>query len=216
MGEKAFIIHEGRGYLNLAGFTYDEYTIDWDYMEAVLRVGIRALDNLKLQKNDRSSGLRVNVLGFADMLEVLKMKYIADKSVDFGDDVAFNIGWMSWKAAMDLANERGPYVGYSDNIDWDFIDKFKIRRRPIRFSEITYIKPDLEIADIAEATPGIEPKSHVGIHYLEKINMCAAWQNWIDGPVECTVFDIPEEKYIDVKEYADEMEIRILRMEDIQ
>tara|TARA_B100000029_G_scaffold516569_1_gene631236 strand:- start:15284 stop:17686 length:2403 start_codon:yes stop_codon:yes gene_type:complete len=149
------------GSINVAKFTNEENNdIDWDKLRECTRNAIHFLDNVvtknqyptkeieELSRNMRRLGL--GVMGLADLLSKLKIKYGSDESFRFSRKLMKFISEVAWKMSEELAENRGtfPY--------WDKSDFAKIGRK-VRNVNCTIIAPTGSIGTIANCSPGIEP-----------------------------------------------------------
>ena len=149
------------GSINVAKFTNNENNdIDWDRLRECTRNAIHFLDNVvtknqyptkeieELSRNMRRLGL--GVMGLADLLSKLEIKYGSEESFRFSRKLMKFISEVAWKMSEELAENRGtfPY--------WDKSDFAKIGRK-VRNVNCTIIAPTGSIGTIANCSPGIEP-----------------------------------------------------------
>ena len=110
------------GSVNLTKFVRDPFTdkatFDWDEYNEVVNVFTRMLDNvveinglpLEGQREAIESKRRhgMGFLGLGSTITMLGMKYGSDESVKFTERVSRELAITGWKAALDLAKEKGP------------------------------------------------------------------------------------------------------------
>ncbi|HUQ09907.1 MAG TPA: LAGLIDADG family homing endonuclease, partial [Steroidobacteraceae bacterium] len=110
------------GSVNLTRFVKNAFTdfaeFDWNEYREVVKVFTRMLDNvveingLPLEKQ-RGEIMRkrrhgMGFLGLGSTITCLGMKYGAEDSIKFTEDVSREMAVAGWEAALDLAKEKGP------------------------------------------------------------------------------------------------------------
>ncbi|KAF0191878.1 MAG: ribonucleoside-diphosphate reductase alpha chain [Gammaproteobacteria bacterium] len=110
------------GSVNLTKFVRDPFTehawFDWDEYRRVVATFTRMLDNvveinglpLERQREEILGKRRhgMGYLGLGSTLTMLGMKYGSPPSLEFTDSVTRELAVTGWKAALDLAREKGP------------------------------------------------------------------------------------------------------------
>lgn len=110
------------GSVNLTKFVRDPFTeqawFDWEEYRRVVATFTRMLDNvveinglpLERQREEILGKRRhgMGYLGLGSTLTMLGMKYGSDPSLEFTDNVTRELAVTGWKAALDLAREKGP------------------------------------------------------------------------------------------------------------
>jgi ribonucleoside-diphosphate reductase alpha chain len=110
------------GSVNLTRFVKNAFTdfaeFDWNEYREVVKVFTRMLDNvveinglpLEQQRNEilRKRRHGMGFLGLGSTITCLGMKYGAEDSVKFTEDVSREMAVAGWEAALDLAKEKGP------------------------------------------------------------------------------------------------------------
>ncbi len=110
------------GSINLTRFVKNPFTdkarFDWSKFKKVVRIFTRMLDNvveinglpLEGQREAILSKRRhgMGYLGLGSTLTMLRKKYGSKDSVEFTDKVSRELAVEGWKAALDLAKEKGP------------------------------------------------------------------------------------------------------------
>ncbi|MBI3635001.1 MAG: vitamin B12-dependent ribonucleotide reductase [Candidatus Rokubacteria bacterium] len=164
-GEQPLLPNEAcnLGSLNVARFARQseggEWSLDWDEMERVVRLGVRFLDDViemnpyplpeidQTVKANRRIGL--GIMGWADLLFMLGIPYDSQEAIDLGDRLMSFVKETSHDQCAKLAEERGPFPNWSRSI-------YK-NGRPMRNSTVTTIAPTGTISMIAGCSSGIEP-----------------------------------------------------------
>jgi ribonucleoside-diphosphate reductase alpha chain len=147
------------GSINLANvYSFRKKGIDWSRLERIVKLSVRFLDDVidinyyplpeieRVAKNARFIGL--GVMGWADLLILLGIKYNSDEAIEMAEKVAEFISTKAEEASKDLAKERGHY-------DWWI--STEINPQPIRNAARTTIAPTGSISIIGNTSSGIEP-----------------------------------------------------------
>jgi ribonucleoside-diphosphate reductase alpha chain len=110
------------GSVNLTRFVKNAFTdfaeFDWNEYREVVKVFTRMLDNvceinglpLEQQRREimRKRRHGMGFLGLGSTITCLGMKYGAEDSVKFTEDISREMAVAGWEAALDLAKEKGP------------------------------------------------------------------------------------------------------------
>ena len=108
----------------------------------------------------------LGVMGIADMLIKLGLKYDSEEAIEFCDNLAFVMANSSLKASALLAKEKGAYPKYNQDavLSSDFVlqntnnDVYElIIRHGLRNSQVLTIAPTGSISTMIEVSGGIEP-----------------------------------------------------------
>ena len=167
------------GSLNLSSF-YDGTTNDvaWNKLEATIEVAVRMLDNVidackypdpriyRMAKENRRLGL--GVMGYADLLIKLGLRYDSLEAIEFCHKVGRFIQKAAWEASTFLAKEKGAFPNY----------QYSSLRQETRNCGITCVAPTGTISMVAECSSGIEPRfaplyrknviNSEGIHFVDE------------------------------------------------
>ena len=169
------------GSINLAALVNDSHTLDASLdvssLEKATRCGVRFLDNvlswnegrhpLKEQEEAAVRGRRIGlgVMGLADMLCKLKLKYDSDEGVEFAERTVEKIKLWAYDESADIAAEKGsfPVFDAAKHLENTFFKDFppelieKIETNGLRNVTLLTIPPTGSIAAMAGVTSGIEP-----------------------------------------------------------
>jgi len=163
-GEQPLLPYEAcnLGSINISKFVNKEVTdLDWCSLAETMKLAVRFLDNVidanhfpitqirKVTLGNRKIGL--GIMGFADALILLGIRYNTEKAVEFASKLASFIQKHAHQASEELANERGCFPSWNGSI-WD--TKYN---RPMRNAAVTTIAPTGSISIIADCNGGIEP-----------------------------------------------------------
>lgn len=135
--------------------------IDWDKLRTTVRTCIRFLDDVVEVNNyptkeiddacrsNRKVGL--GVMGWADLLFQLGIKYDSEEALQLARDVGSFIQKTSWEVGAELAEQRGCFKNWKGSV-WDVKRKIKARN-----AHYVTIAPTGTISIIAGCSGGIEP-----------------------------------------------------------
>ena len=162
----AYVVeYEGKGYFDIPAFKKDVHTIV-KAMNDVLDQGL-PLHPLQIQRDTvrdyRQIG--IGVMGIADMLIKLGVKYDTDEAIEICDTIGKILANESIKASALLAKEEGYYPKYKscildseflkENVDeetFDLVVKYGLRN-----SQLLTIAPTGSISTMIGVSGGIEP-----------------------------------------------------------
>jgi len=110
------------GSVNLTGFVQEPFTedarFDWEGFRETVAVFTRMLDNvveinglpLEEQRREITAKRRhgMGFLGLGSTLALLGLRYGSPESLKFTDEVSLELALTGWKAAIELAEEKGP------------------------------------------------------------------------------------------------------------
>lgn len=182
-GEQPLLPYEAcnLGSINVAKLVDREGAdLDWDSLADTTRLAVRFLDNVidanhfpipeirKVTLGNRKIGL--GIMGFADALVLLGIKYDSGRAVEFAGKLASAIQECAHKASEDLANERGCFPNWKGST-WD--TKY---HRPMRNAACTTIAPTGSISIIGGGcSGGVEPIFSI-IYEREALDGQKFWQ----------------------------------------
>ena len=161
-GEQMLLPHEScnLGSVNLARMVRYEGgmpEVDWERLARVIRTGVRMLDDViemntfpipEIEEmNRRTRRIGLGVMGWADLLVQLGVRYDSDEALAMAGRVMKFIQDKTHEASGELAEERGAFP------EW----KNSIYKQPMRNSAPVTIAPTGTISIIAGASSGVEP-----------------------------------------------------------
>jgi ribonucleoside-diphosphate reductase alpha chain len=129
------------GSVNLTKFVRHPFTekayFDWEEFDKVVAVFTRMLDNvveinglpLEQQRREITSKRRhgMGFLGLGSTLTMLRMKYGSPESVEFTGKVSQELALTGWRAALELAREKGPAPILEEDFE---VTAEMLRKRP--------------------------------------------------------------------------------------
>ena len=169
------------GSLNLSAFVLSPFTrdarLDLPSLEQAARLSVRFLDNvltwnrghhpLAQHEEATARGRRIGLglMGLADMLCQLVLKYDTDAAIEKAAAVVEQVKLWAYDASADLAAERGPFPVFeaARHFDNPFFASFppalleKLAQQGLRNVTLLTIAPTGTIAVLAGCTSGIEP-----------------------------------------------------------
>ena len=163
-GEQPLLGYEAcnLGSLNVSRFVLpDGSDLDWEGLGIAITYAVRFLDNVidanywpipeirDISLGNRKTGL--GIMGFADVLVLLSIRYDSDEAVDFARRLSGFVQEHAHEASQKLAEERGSFPNWKGSI-WD-----TDHHKPMRNAACTTIAPTGSISIIAKCSSGIEP-----------------------------------------------------------
>jgi ribonucleoside-diphosphate reductase alpha chain len=160
-GEQPLLPYEScnLGSINLSKMVEDG-KINWEKLKKSVREGVHFLDNVidankyplketdAITRGNRKIGL--GVMGFADMLIKLKIRYDSEEALALGEKIMKLIEEEGHKESIEIGEDRGSFPNFDKSI---YKDKYKAMRN----STVTTIAPTGTISIIAGCSSGIEP-----------------------------------------------------------
>ena len=134
--------------------------VDWDRLRHAVHVGVRFLDDVievnreplpevaEATRGNRKIGL--GVMGFAECLILLGVRYDSDEAVLWADRLMVFIAEEARKASRQLAEERGVFPNWSRSV-------YAAGDQKLRNATVLSIAPTGTISIIAGTSGGIEP-----------------------------------------------------------
>jgi len=163
-GEQPLLPYEScnLGSINISKFVNRDRTdLDWESLADTVKLGVRFLDNVidvnhypiseiqQITLGNRKIGL--GIMGFADTLVLLDIRYDSAEAVEFAQRIASFVQEQAHQASENLAKERGCFPNWQGST-WE-----TKHHRPMRNASVTTIAPTGTISIIAGCTGGIEP-----------------------------------------------------------
>ncbi|HEY4496758.1 MAG TPA: adenosylcobalamin-dependent ribonucleoside-diphosphate reductase, partial [Candidatus Paceibacterota bacterium] len=147
------------GSINLASFVKD-HKVDWKRLEFATRTATRMLDNVidifdfpvkqvtDLAHKNRRIGL--GIMGFADMLYQIGVKYDSKEGFDLAKKVMAFIEDASHKMSRELAKEKGVFENWKLSV-------YGKKKEKMRNAALTTVAPTGSISMMLDTSSGIEP-----------------------------------------------------------
>lgn len=154
------------GSANLSKFVLENRTdLDWEALRQTIKTGVHFLDNVveinefPVQKiRDMVSSTRrigVGIMGFADALFKLEIKYDSDKGIEWAEKIMKFVTESAREATCELAVARGVFPKWSESV-------FANTDYKPRNMALTTIAPTGTISMLADTSSGIEPVFSLG------------------------------------------------------
>ena len=209
-GEAPLLPNEGciLGSVNLNKFVGENNEVLWDDLTATVHAAVHFLDNvidmnsyLKIDierqtKKTRKFGL--GIMGFADMLCKMKIKYDSEEGLVFAEKIMSFIKDATYAKSEELANKRGVCDA------WEGSDHHRVDRKMRNISCLS-IAPTGTISLLADASSGCEPLFAI------------SYQRTVLGDTDFLYLNKAFEKVArDRGFYSPELIIKIARMGKIQ
>ena len=169
------------GAINLNYFVKNPFTdkaeVDWENLEKTVRYGVRFLDNvldysysrhaLKEQADETVYARRIGlgIMGLANMLIGMNLKYDSDKAIEFVDYLMKRIKETAYDESSNIAKEKGPFPAFvaEKHLQRNFVKRLdnalldKIAKNGLRNACILTVAPTGSISSMAGVSGGIEP-----------------------------------------------------------
>jgi ribonucleoside-diphosphate reductase alpha chain len=160
-GEQPLLPYEScnLGSINLSKMVEDG-KINWEKLKETVREGVHFLDSVidanrypleetdAITRGNRKIGL--GVMGFADILIKLKIRYDSEEALALGEKLMKFIEEEGHKKSIEIGEERGSFPNFDKSI-------YKDKHKAMRNSTVTTIAPTGTISIIAGCSSGIEP-----------------------------------------------------------
>jgi ribonucleoside-diphosphate reductase alpha chain len=182
------------GSMNLSKYVASPFTdasrFNFDGFERDVKSSIRFLDNIiSLEKsplefqqwaNDNGRRLGLGVMGMADMLTKLRIRYDSKESLGFLEKLFDSLMCASYTASCDLAEEKGPFsvFDYNTHMKSEFTQRLpkpildRMKSTGLRNISLNAIAPTGTLALIAQCSASIEPVFMN--HYIRKTTLGTA------------------------------------------
>jgi ribonucleoside-diphosphate reductase alpha chain len=169
------------GSINLAAFVNDSHAqnaqLSIASVEKATRYAVRFLDNVLAWNEGRhplggqeEAALRgrrigLGIMGLADMLCKLNLRYDGDTGIEFAEKTVEKIKFWAYDESANIAAEKGPFPAFNaaKHLENPFFKDFppelidKIEKNGLRNVTLLTIPPTGSIAAMAGVTSGIEP-----------------------------------------------------------
>ncbi len=160
-GEQPLLPYEScnLGSLNLAHFVRGG-AVDYERLGRVAHLAVRFLDDVidanhypipeieRVSRGNRKIGL--GVMGFADLLLALGLRYDSDEALALGGRLAEVIAREARAASAELAEQRGVFPNFTRSV-------YAEQGTPLRNAAVTTVAPTGTISLVADCSSGIEP-----------------------------------------------------------
>ncbi|MCW1299398.1 MAG: adenosylcobalamin-dependent ribonucleoside-diphosphate reductase, partial [Candidatus Parvarchaeum sp.] len=169
------------GAINLDYFVKNQFTenaeVDWENLDKTIRYGVRFLDNvldysysrhaLKEQADETVYARRIGlgIMGLANMLISMNLKYDSDKAIEFVDYLMKRIKETAYDESSNIAKEKGSFPAFvaEKHLQRNFVKRLdksileKIEKNGLRNACILTVAPTGSISSMAGVSGGIEP-----------------------------------------------------------
>ena len=162
-GESPLLPYEScnLGSINLSKLVTAKKEVDFKRLEYIIRVAVRLMDNMiKINKypfreikemTEKTLKIGLGVMGFADMLLLLGIRYDSTEAIELGEKLMKFINEKAFFYSQRLAEKRGAFPAYQQSI------YAKMDMAPPRNATRTAIAPTGTLSIIAHCSSGIEP-----------------------------------------------------------
>ena len=169
---------------------------DWDRLDETVSIAVRFLDdiidinnypNIRIaRKTKLIRRIGLGVMGWADMLIALGIRYDSDKAIKLAERLMMNIRETAHMVSRDLGKEKG----------------YCFKRLKRRNTSLTTIAPTGTLSILADCSSGIEPI--FGRHFTKtvlgdvKLNLGKKYEK-IDNNLLVTAHDVSIERHIEMQ-----------------
>ncbi len=134
--------------------------VDWDRLKSTIRIAVRFLDNvidvnkyplLQIEQNTKANRkIGLGVMGFAEMLIKLGMRYDSNEALKLAGKLMRFIQAEGRKMSLELGKEKSSFPNFRKSA-------WRKKYPALRNATVTTIAPTGSISLIANCTSGIEP-----------------------------------------------------------
>jgi ribonucleoside-diphosphate reductase alpha chain len=160
---------------------YKDGEVDWDKLKTTVRLATIFLDNVidvnhyplpEIRETTlRTRKIGLGVMGWADLLYLLKISYCSQEAISLAERVMSFITYNSLLTSVDLSASKGPFPAFDQSIypqggkpldyrnldtSWEHVWK-EIQRHGLRNASVTTIAPTGSLSFITNVSGGIEP-----------------------------------------------------------
>jgi ribonucleoside-diphosphate reductase alpha chain len=161
------------GSINLSNM-FKDGEVNWEKLEKVTRTSVRFLDNVisvnwyplpeikDITTRTRPVGL--GVMGFADLLLKLEVRYDSSEAIDYAQEIMEFIKEKSYNESVLIGKEKGSFSEFKKT-------KLAEKYETLRNCMLTVIAPTGSLSLIAGCSSGIEPNFswHTEMHRIDTI-----------------------------------------------
>lgn len=161
------------GSINLSNM-FKEGTINWEKLEKTTRNAVRFLDNVITVNwypiaeikdvTTRTRPVGLGIMGFADLLLKLGIRYDSSEAIDHADEIMCFIRTKAYDESVKLGKEKGNFAEFKKT-------KLSEKYETLRNSMLTVIAPTGTLSLIAGCSSGIEPNFswHTEMHRIDTV-----------------------------------------------
>lgn len=162
-GEQPLLPYEScvLGSINLSRFSRDG-RVNYERLKEVVHLAVHLLDNIidvskfpvpEIEQTTRANRkIGLGVMGWADLLIELGIRYDSDEATHLADEMMGFISAEALEASRALAQTRGPFPRWFHETIYQ-----QTKRPPQRNATVTTVAPTGTISLIADCSSGIEP-----------------------------------------------------------
>jgi len=135
-------------------------TINWERLEKTVRIAVRFLDNVITANwyplaeikdiTTRTRPIGLGIMGFADMLLKLEVRYDSSEAIDYGQEIMEFISKKAYDESVNLGKEKGSFPEFKKT-------ELSKKYDHLRNCQLTVIAPTGSLSLIAGCSSGIEP-----------------------------------------------------------
>lgn len=161
------------GSINLSNM-FKDGDINWDKLEKITRNSVRFLDNVVTVNwyplaeikdiTTRTRPLGLGIMGFADLLLKLGVRYDSSEAIDYAEEIMGFIKLKSYDESVKLGKEKGNFAEFKKT-------ELSKKYDTLRNCQLTVIAPTGTLSLIAGCSSGIEPNFswHTEMHRIDTV-----------------------------------------------